>query len=657
MLTKIETSAMPKIKKYVQCKEVSHRSAFACGTVVDFTVEAPRRLGASAVVLRICRDGEVDRDFPFVFDKTEFGTDFYTYSLDTQALLGQETDGLFFYEILFLRGADTLFTSTRNQVDFSLTSQSENRFVLSVYRADFHTPQWFGGRVMYHIFVDRFFCGDGATEKRSDVILNEDWENGIPQYAEKNGDPLANNMFFGGNLWGIAEKLEYLKSLGVGVLYLSPIFRAYSNHKYDTGDYLEIDGMFGGEPAFRALLDKAEQLDIRIILDGVFNHTGDNSRYFDRYGAYGNEGAYGNPNSPYRSWFCFKNYPNEYETWWGIRILPKLNHENPSCRSFFTAPGGVGEKYVKMGIAGWRLDVADELSDSFLEEFRTTVKQASENQAILIGEVWENAALKVAYGKRRHYFGGKQLDSVMNYPFRNGILAFLLDKDAEFFGDILKEIYAVYPPDVCHCLMNLLGTHDTERILTVLGEGRTDCEEESNAVLAQKRLDEAQYRQGIALLKIAAAIQFTVYGVPSVFYGDEAGLEGAHDPFCRKTYPWGKENQDLLRFYQKLGKIRRQNPIFADGDFEVNEANASHLSYTRTGCGEKITVLANAGDGVWSYPMAEAAEDLLTETSYAGQVAPFSVCILKTFDGKEAREDGTVEACRQENDSEQKSEQ
>ncbi|MBR2354561.1 MAG: glycoside hydrolase family 13 protein, partial [Clostridia bacterium] len=511
---------MPIIKKKVNGADASHRGAFAFGDCISFSVEAPRKLGASAVVLRICRDGEEDRDYPFSFYQTKLGTDEYRLSLHTKALCNGRKEGLFFYEILFLRGNDTLFTSTWNQVDFSLERQSENRFILLVHRADFHTPSWFGGTVMYHVFVDRFYRGDGKVETRSDVIINKDWENGVPQYPEKNGDKLANNMFFGGNLWGIAEKLPYLRDLGVGVLYLSPIFKAYSNHKYDTGDYLEIDGMFGGKEAFEHLLNEAKRFGIKVILDGVFNHTGDNSRYFDRYGEYGGCGAYSDPNSEWRSWFRFKKYPNEYETWWGIQILPKLNHDVKECRSFFTGKDGVGEAYVKMGIGGWRLDVADELSDEFLNEFRRTIKNASNGDAIIIGEVWENAAVKIAYGKRRQYFLGNQLDSVMNYPLRNGILAFLLEGNAEFLGDVLKEIYASYPHEVCNSLMNLLGTHDTERILTVLGEGNERNSDESNDVLAYKRLDARQYQRGITLLKLAAAIQFTVYGVPSVFYGD-----------------------------------------------------------------------------------------------------------------------------------------
>ena len=636
MLTKITVPAMPVIRKTVNGADASLRGAFAAGEIITFTALVPRRLGASAVVLRICRDGEGDRDMPLTFVKTEEGVDEYSLAVDTAALCEKSGEGLFFYEFLFLRGFDTLFTSTQNQVDFTLERYSERRFVLLVYEKEYNTPEWFRGRVMYHVFVDRFYRGEGEVSERDDVILNEDWENGIPQYPKKNGDRLANNMFFGGNLWGIAEKLDYLKKLGVGVLYLSPIFRAYSNHKYDTGDYLEIDGMFGGEAAFKHLLKKAKEADIRVILDGVFNHTGDNSRYFDRYGEYGGIGAYANPDSPYRDWYRFRKYPAEYETWWGIDILPKLNSENDACREFLVGKGGVCERYVNMGIDGWRLDVADELSDRFLDQLRDTVKTASKGNTVIIGEVWENAAVKEAYGSRRRYFRGQQLDSVMNYPVRNGIIQFVMDGDAEFLADILKEIYATYPRCVCDCLMNLLGTHDTERILTVLGEGDERDFEATNDMLAIKRLTKKQLCRGIARLKLASAIQYTVYGVPSVFYGDEAGLEGYHDPFCRRPFPWGRENRELLEHYRALGRIRKEHPAFADGDFRILCAENGLIAYVREGRGERITVLANAGECCRAFSVSLEAVDLLTGKAYGGVVdAGEALVLCETIQEKE----------------------
>ncbi len=621
---------MPIIKKRINGTDISTRGSFACGECPEFTVEAPRKLGASAVVFRIQKDGCADSDIPFSFTSTDGVSDIYTLCVDTAALCDGEEDGLFFYEILFLRGGDTLFTSTSNNVDFELLDHSQSRFTLLVYKKDFRTPSWFQGRTMYQIFVDRFYKGEGSVGERPDVIMNDDWENGIPQYAEIQGEDVKNNMFFGGNLWGVAEKIDYLKAMGIGVIYLNPIFKAYSNHKYDTGDYFEVDSMFGGKEALENLIEKANAVDIKIILDGVFNHTGDNSRYFDRYGEYGGVGAYGNENSDYRDWYKFGNSCDDFESWWGIKILPRLNHECESCRRFFTGENGVGAYYIKMGIAGWRLDVADELSDEFLDEFTASVKSASGGDALIIGEVWENAAVKIAYEKRRRYLRGDQLDSVMNYPIRNGIIEFVINQNAKVLSDVLKSIYSTYPKSVCDSLMNILGTHDTERILTVFGKQSAQATVGSGSELAGMKLGKEERKKALQSLKIAAAIQFTVYGVPSIYYGDEAGAEGYRDPFCRRTYPWGREDGELLEWYRTLGRIRNENrDVLADGEFSVRHAEGGIIVYTRSTNRGELCVIANSSESECSYELDGEWDELVGGNVYAGRILARSVAILR----------------------------
>ncbi|MBR2722630.1 MAG: glycoside hydrolase family 13 protein [Clostridia bacterium] len=587
------------IQKTVDGKDVSHKGAFAHGTRIVFSVRIPRTLGVSAAVLRIAPDGGEDVDHPLSFVGCSDGVDTYAMTLDTSLLCGEY--GLFYYEFLFLRGVDTLFTDTFNNVDFELAQSSAGRFRLLIHTKDFCTPKWFFGGVMYHVFVDRFFCGEGPVSLRKGAVIDPDWEGGIPQYPKKRGDAIANNVFFGGNLWGVAQKLDYLKTLGVTTVYLSPIFEAASNHRYDTGDYEAIDGLLGGDAAFDALVSSAHEKGIKIVLDGVFNHTGDDSRYFNRRQSYESLGAYQSGESKYVNWYNFRSYPEEYECWWGIEILPRLNHGNEDCRAYFTSEDGVVAKWTERGVDGWRLDVADELCDAFLEELRATVKKKTDGQGLIIGEVWENAADKIAYGKRRRYLCGNQLDSVMNYPFRNAILAFLLQRDATVFCDILKEIYASYPTDVCNSLMNLLSTHDTERILTLLGRDKDEeLLELSNEMLATRRLSPEHREKGIGLLKLASALQYTVFGVPSVYYGDEAGLEGYHDPFCRMPYPWGREDEDLLSHYRALGEMRRGHTVFADGDFRFLEALDSAFLFARSNESETVLVAANMGEGAYS---------------------------------------------------------
>lgn len=600
---KIDGTCKVDIKKFVSGRDVSALGAFSFGDKIDFRITVPRRLGALTVVLRIAEDGGEDRDIELMRNKLDETSDVFSLSLDTKDICGDNECGLFYYEFLFLRGLETLFTSSQNNKDFTLELSSGSRFRMLISKRGYTTPEGFGRGVMYQIFTDRFCRGESEEARnipvREDARLCESWEDGIPEYPEYPGAPMMNNTFFGGNLWGVAEKLDYLCSLGVTYIYLCPVFEAYSNHKYDTADYTRIDEMFGGEAAFDNLIKKAKEKGIGIILDGVFNHTGNDSVYFNRYKKYGDGGAYNDPTSQYAEWYRFRSYPDDYESWWGIEILPGLNHQNESCRRFFTGEGGIIEKYIRRGIAGWRLDVADELSDEFLDELRDSAKRASDGEAVIIGEVWENAAEKIAYGKRRRYFLGDQLDSVMNYPLRNAIISFCRFGDAEMLYNTLTEIYASYPRCVLDKLMNLLGTHDTERIMTVLG--REDEEIDApNSVLAHMRLSPSEIRQGIDRLKIAAALQYTVYGIPSVFYGDEVGLEGYGDPFCRMPMPWddvdGTYREEILEYYRMLGRVRRDEEAFSGGDFCILSHSESAIAYIREKNNSKVLVIANMGE-------------------------------------------------------------
>ena len=600
-----------QIEKSIDRRDVSAFGAFRYGETVTFSVSVPRRMGVSAVVMRLAPDGGEDRDLTLTFSTRDGETDRYALKLSTEELCGESKDGLFFYELLFLRGFDTLFSDSVNNIDFELSEQSANRFRLLVYAADYHTPGWFHGGIMYHIFLDRFCRGAGEVELRKGATLDENWESGVPQFAPRVGDPLSNDVFFGGNLWGVIEKLDYLQSLGVTVLYLSPIFEAASNHRYDTADYERIDALLGGEAAFDALIQAAHDKGMRVILDGVFNHTGDDSKYFNRRGNYETVGAYQSLKSPYASWFNFRDFPIDYEAWWGIEIMPRLKHEKETCRRYFTGEDGIAVRWLRAGADGWRLDVADELCDEFLDEFHDAVKGESNGKAMIIGEVWENAVDKISYGKRRRYFRGGQLDSVMNYPFRNAVLALLRDRDAEVFYDILTEIYGSYPVEVSNCLMNLLGTHDTERILTLLGDEGAG-EGLQNPELAVLRLTGEQKKRAKALLKIAAALQFTVYGVPSVYYGDEVGAEGYHDPFCRFPYPWGREDKELLTYYRALGAMRKRHQALVDGSFRFLCHSASAFAFERTSEGDRLIVAANMGKEAFSLPVSGVWRDAIS---------------------------------------------
>lgn len=462
---------------------------------------------------------------------------------------------------------------------------------LTVYDKNFHTPEWLKGGIIYQIFPDRFaFSGTKKQNVPSDRVLRTD-RDGDPYWIPTAEGKVLNNDYFGGDLKGIEQKLGYLKSLGVTCIYLNPIFEAQSNHRYDTADYEKIDPMLGTERDFKSLCQSAEKLGIKIMLDGVFSHTGDDSKYFNRYSRYDSVGAYQSENSPYYNWYKFNKWPDDYESWWGIKILPEVNEDNPDFIEYITGKNGIARKWLRLGASGWRLDVADELPDEFLDEFRKAVKE-EKNDCLVLGEVWEDASNKSSYGKLRRYLLGEQLDSVMNYPFAGAVIDFVRDANAELFASRVMSIVENYPKEVLDVLMNHISTHDTMRAITALaGES---CAYRDRRWQSTHSLDEKEYRYGMKLLMAASAMQFALPGVPTIYYGDEAGMQGYKDPFNRRCYPWGKENEELVEWYKKLGEIRSKNSVFKDGKFEILSAVAGCVAFSRKNDDEAILVISSS---------------------------------------------------------------
>ncbi|MGB4437923.1 MAG: glycoside hydrolase family 13 protein [Sedimentibacter sp.] len=435
-------------------------------------------------------------------------------------------------------------------------------YELLIYDKNYDTPDWIKGGIIYHIFVDRFYKTK-ILHKDGDIEIRADW-GGIPHYLPDEAGEIKNNDFFGGNLEGIKEKLPYLLELGVTAIYLSPVFSAYSNHKYDTGDYFSVDPMFGSEIILSGLCTEAEKLGISVILDGVFSHTGINSIYFNKYGNYNSVGAYESKDSPYYDWYTFNNWNDDYACWWNIKTLPAINKKSKSYINFVTGENGVLKHWQDIGVKGWRLDVADELPNEFLNNLRTAVK-SKDKEAYIVGEVWEDASNKFAYDKLKEYFCGNQLDSVTNYPLRDAIINYVKNKDCTLLYKTMNLIIEKYPPESVNCLMNILGTHDTERILTLLGSSEIPL---NKYEMANMKLTKEQLREGTRLLKIASLLQMTLPGIPCIYYGDEAGVEGWKDPFNRACFPWGNENKEILNHYKYLAEFRKNNTIFAQEKYK-----------------------------------------------------------------------------------------
>ena len=463
--------------------------------------------------------------------------------------------------------------------------------------ADFTTPDWAQGALIYQIFPDRFAKAGKCdlTGKLEPYTVHKNWDEEVHWQPTKEGLVL-NNDFYGGNFKGIIEKMDYIASLGVEIIYLNPISKSFSSHRYDTGDYKTVDPMLGTEEEFTAMCKAAHDRGIKVVLDGVYSHTGSNSLYFNREKTFPGEGAFQSQQSPFYSWYTFHNWPYAYNSWWGFDTLPTVNKMNPNFIEYIiTGEDSVVEHWLKAGADGFRLDVVDELPDEFVRLLKQRIRQIRPD-ALLIGEVWEDASNKHSYGVRRRYFVDGILDSAMNYPFRNAIINFIRGWDnGPGLKDTVMTIAENYPPQVFLCNMNLLGTHDTARVLTALVDNYEGPREEQ----AKRFLSRSQYVTAQERLMMASFLQYTLPGSPSLYYADEAGMEGHKDPFNRRSFPWGKEDPELMAHFRQLGRLRKVCPALKKGNIEFFKADDRRIGFTRTDGKSKIRVYLNRGSEPW----------------------------------------------------------
>lgn len=559
-------------------------SAIATEEQVKLRIIVPRSMGCTAARLAVYKEGE-ETVFYGMFWAGMCGESNEFWELHFSAT----TPGLYFYHFeLDTPWGKSVIKNVGNGCGDLNPDGAE--FQQTVYDKDFKTPAFLKGGIIYQIFPDRFYNSQKKKRNVPKSRVMRKWGE-EPFWNESQMNGFWNNDYFGGDLKGIEEKLDYISELGISCIYLNPIFEANSNHRYDTADYEKIDPLLGSEADLKSLCKSAAEKGISIVLDGVFSHTGCDSKYFNMYGKYDSVGAYNSKESPYYNWYKFIDYPSEYHSWWGIKLLPEIIEENESYRAFICGENGVLRKWLRCGISGWRLDVADELPDVFLDDLRKAVKAENEN-AVIIGEVWEDATNKFAYGERRRYLLGKQLDSVMNYPFADAVLNFVRFGGAEGFFHSVMSVVENYPPCVLNVLMNHIGTHDTERAITRLAGDRPDgysrdWQHEHNL------LSEDNYIKGVSMMKMASLIQYTLPGVPSLYYGDEAGMQGMKDPFNRACFPWEDINEELHKWYKRLGEIRNGCAAFKDGMFVPVYSALNVIAYKRVSDNNQVLIAVN----------------------------------------------------------------
>ncbi len=540
------------------------------GSVVTLRCRAD---DARAVTLRMWwDDGEIRR--PMTASPRGAGL------FEVRLTLPEQRGLLWYYFIIDFDGETRLYGNADDCLGGvgRLYDHEPPSFQLTVYDEEYDTPHWMREGLLYQIMPDRFAArGKNAPETG---WLHENWDEPPANDVDARTHDNRADDFFGGNFRGVMDRLDYLKALGVTAIYFNPIFRARSNHKYDTGDYETIDPSFGTREEFEALCEKARALGIRVLLDGVFSHTGSDSRYFNRLGRYDSLGAYQSKESPYASWYHFKRWPDEYDCWWGFETLPTVDKRDAGYRRYMlTDEDAIVKRWLRRGASGWRLDVADELPMPFLRTLRKSVKSIDHDAAVL-GEVWEDASNKVAYGQLRCYCLGDTLDSVMNYPLREGLIGFLLGEiDAYALKRRLDALYENYPAPFALSLMNLLGSHDKARIINRLSG--VEPENRPREERAFTPLTDAEYERGKRRFIKAWRFLCAMPGMPCLYYGDEAGAQGGDDPFCRGTYPWGHEDHALLEEIRRINRARLKSRAAQYGSIELIAPDADALTVVR----------------------------------------------------------------------------
>ncbi len=528
------------------------------------------------------------------------------------AITVPDTPMLFWYSFIIPRRDDVAYYGVGPEEMGGVGAYCPHQpasYQVTVYDLHYTTPEYLRRGVVYQIFPDRF-CRAGKTDGRKiaaahpEAVFHKDWHE-RPQLNmdTSNGDNMALD-FFGGTLEGIERKLDELQQLGVNVLYLNPIFRARTNHRYDTGTYEEIDPILGDEHSFERLTAAAEKRGMHVMLDGVFSHTGADSQYFNRFGRYPTLGAYQSKASPYADWYTFYDFPDHYNSWWGFYTLPALNKENAEYRRYLLdGENGVLPRWVKKGACGWRLDVADELPMDLLRQMRAAVK-AVRPDGVLLGEVWEDASNKVAYGMPRCYCLGDTLDSVMNYPLRRAVIDFFNgDIDAHRLRRVILHQQEVYPAPFYYALMNLLGSHDRVRILNALcGYDRPGAVqmERSEAGCVQLGTHEVQVakRRFVQAVKLLCALP----GAPTLYYGDEIGMTGMADPWNRAPMAWDDADEALRSQIAALLNQRRSSPVLQTGYLTVEAPDGDTLRVKR---------YAQNGRDVFGDPLPEESAEIV----------------------------------------------
>lgn len=526
--------------------------------------------------------GSNERQIKMEYKRTQKNINYFSSEIDFNNL------GIYYFCIKIVINNEQKWIKLDSKTNKPvLTENNLPYWTITVYDNNFEVPNWAKGKIMYHIMVDRFYKSENYNPPEIPNRRINKWGD-TPTWQLDPEEKYCNNDFFMGNLKGIEEKLDYLKQLGVEIIYLSPICISQSNHRYDVADYEKVDPYLGTNKDLKSLCDTAHKSGIKIIVDAVFNHTGNDSKYFNEYGNYKTVGAFRSEKSKYYNWYK-KRQNGEFEYWWGFKNLPVCDGNNENWGQYIYGENGIIDKWFNLGIDGLRLDVADELTDEFIENIRKAVKR-NKQDGFIIGEVWENAITKEKDGMQRKYLLGKGLDTVMNYPYTNAILKYVRFGNAQYLTETINEITNQYPKQAICSLMNSLSTHDITRAITTLcADGIQnnkynwvwDVPYSRNWQFEHDNIDSEKYEKAKKMLKIATTIQYFLPGNPCIYYGDEIGMYGYKDPFNRKCFTWDKIDEDLHKFFVQIGRLRKENKFLSEAEIKIIQADENLFVFER----------------------------------------------------------------------------
>ena len=513
-----------------------------------------------------------------------------------EACIELATRALYHYYFSFEANHNFIYLKRINQDRINVISKNE-MWKLSV---NFELPEWAQGKIMYHIFVDRF--NHGSTQPLMPMpnrIIHNLWNEEILIGPDENGR--WNTDFYGGDLKGIIKKLKYLESLGVSIIYLSPIVLSQSNHRYDAADYEVVDPYAGTNEDLRTLCMEAHKLGIKIILDAVFNHTGNDSKYFNEFGNFPTKGAFQGQDSIYYPFYRKHIHNNQiyFNYWWGMTNLPVCDGSSKVWQDYIYGVGGIIDQWFSLGIDGLRLDVADELSDEFIEGIREAVKR-NKKDGLIIGEVWKNPMRM----NRSYIESGRGMDTVMNYQLMDALIRYFKYANTSHLRNIIDEILVEYPNPTINSLMNFTSTHDISRAINIFGsnqfqffgEWAWNLTNEDRIWQRDYRLTDAEYEQA---KKIYSSYIFTLTffpGILSIFYGDEIGMQGMGNLANRRPYTWTKIDTDLLQLFQRIGKIRRREKELETASLEIVDINEQFIIFKRIHDGVEYLAFMSRSD-------------------------------------------------------------